>query len=177
MATSKNSVTRQPRNSTSLTTFTLFPKLVPELRSMIWELAIFNDPRNIIVGKHWLCYKREGRPKVIEDFGYKCISTVPTVLRTCTEARTVGLKYYKLLEWAPDLSKGKVRLVGVPEYPARTYINCKVDRIVIHDLAKFWSLLGDSFDDEAGRVNGFKKLHDDDRSAVYDLNQNSSRLA
>ncbi|KAF7895026.1 hypothetical protein EAF00_006840 [Botryotinia globosa] len=171
MATSKNSVTRQPRNSTSLTTFTLFSKLAPELRSMIWELAIFNDPRNIIVGKYRGSRSRKDHTKLIEEFGYKCISTVPTVLRTCTEARTIGLKYYKLLEWAPEVSKGKVRLVEVPEYPARTYINWEVDRIVIHEVAKFWFYSGNIFDNDAGRVNGLKKLHDDDRTAVYDLNQ------
>ncbi|TGO25159.1 hypothetical protein BPAE_0086g00240 [Botrytis paeoniae] len=171
MAKSKNCVASQPRNSTSLTTFTLFPNLFPELRSKIWELAIFNEPRNIIIGKYRPWKKREGHPRWSEDFGYKCTSTVPAVLRTCTEARTKGLKYYNLLEWAPEISKGKVRLIKVPEYPARTYINWKVDRIVIDHVEDFWTNSLCIFDYEVGKVQNFRKLHNDDRSSAYDLAQ------
>lgn len=135
---------------------------------MIWELAIFNDPRNIIVGKYRPSWMRE---LWIEDFGYKCISTVPAVLRTCTEARTKGLKYYKLLEWDPKFMKGIVPRTKVPEYPARTYINWKVDRIVIDHAADFWIRSTRISDYGAGKGLGFMKLHDVDRSAAYDLAQ------
>ncbi|KAF5867442.1 putative dihydrouridine synthase protein [Botrytis fragariae] len=171
MAKTKNSVASQPQNSTSLTTFTLFPKLFPELRSKIWELAIFNDPRNIIIGKYRPWKEREGYPRWSEDFGYKCTSTVPAVLRACTEARTQGLEYYKLLEWVPETSKGKARLVTVPEHPARTYINWKVDRIVIDHVEDFWTNSLCVSDYKVGKVHNFRKLHDDDRSAAYDLAQ------
>ncbi|TGO19422.1 hypothetical protein BTUL_0004g00580 [Botrytis tulipae] len=171
MTKSKNSVTRQPRNSTSLTTFTLFPKLVPELRSMIWELTIFNDPRNIIIGRYLLSGIREGHPRC-EEFGYMCTSAVPAVLHICMEARTKGLKYYKLLEWAPECSKGKARLVPVPKHAARTYINWEVDRIVIDHVDDFilgsWRIYHNY---QAGKLQNFMKLHDDDRSSAYDLAQ------
>ncbi|KAF7936196.1 uncharacterized protein EAE98_002415 [Botrytis deweyae] len=171
MAESEKSVTRQLRNSTSLTTFTLFPKLLPELRSKIWELEIFNNPRNIFIGKHQPSENQEGHSRWSEHFGYMCTSAVPAVLQTCTEARTEGLKYYKLLEWVPEISKGKKRLVEKPEHPARTYINWKVDRIVICDVGKFWTHSLRISDNAVGKVHNFRKLHDDDRSSAYDLAQ------
>ncbi|KAF7884587.1 uncharacterized protein EAF02_004923 [Botrytis sinoallii] len=160
MAESEKSVTREPRNSTSLTTFTLFPKLLPELRSKICELEIFNNPRNIVIGKHQPSEVREGHPRWSEHFGYMCTSDVPAVLRTCTEARTEGLKYYKLLEWVPEISKGKKRLVEKPEHPARTYINWKVNRIVICDVGRFWIHSLRISDNAVGKVQNFKKLQE-----------------
>ncbi|TGO77720.1 hypothetical protein BELL_0094g00220 [Botrytis elliptica] len=171
MAESEKSVTRQLRNSTSLTTFTLFPKLLPELRSKIWELEIFNNPRNIFIGKHQPSENQEGHPRWSEHFGYMCTSDVPAVLHTCTEARTEGLKYYKLLEWVPEILKGKKRLVEKPEHPARTYINWKVDRIVICNVERFWTHSLRISNNAVEKVQNFKKLHDDDRSSAYDLAQ------
>ncbi|ATZ54964.1 hypothetical protein BCIN_11g02760 [Botrytis cinerea B05.10] len=113
MAKLKKPRASRPRKSTSLTTFTLFLKLVPELRSMIWELASFQDPRNISIGKYPIFVRQAGHPPWCEEFGYKCTSTVPAVLRTCMQARTEGLKHYKLLEWVPKFLKGKLRLVNV----------------------------------------------------------------
>ncbi|CCD47808.1 hypothetical protein BofuT4_P037880.1 [Botrytis cinerea T4] len=73
MAKLKKPRASRPRKSTSLTTFTLFLKLVPELRSMIWELASFQDPRNISIGKYPIFVRQAGHPPWIvindvEDF-------------------------------------------------------------------------------------------------------------
>lgn len=91
--------------------FTPFPRLPPELRLRIWNMASFRNPRNISIGKHMVSSWQydEGvrvmREDLGENFGHKCKSTMATALQTCKEARVEGLKHYKLIEWVPEVHK------------------------------------------------------------------------
>ncbi|TEY67459.1 hypothetical protein BOTCAL_0125g00230 [Botryotinia calthae] len=87
------------------------------------------------------------------------------------QARTEGLKHYKLLEWVPETSKGKERLIKVPEQPAKTCINWEVDRIVINDFKIFWVNSWIPCSNAVADAYKNLKLHDDDRSSAYDLAQ------
>jgi hypothetical protein len=72
-------------------TFTLFPKLPPEIRNQIWHLTA-NHPRTITI--------RESNSftsdnTVIQGVKHNATS-VPSVLHVNAEARDIGLKYYEL---------------------------------------------------------------------------------
>ncbi|KAE9365515.1 hypothetical protein N431DRAFT_473564 [Stipitochalara longipes BDJ] len=68
--------------------FTLFPKLPPEVRDMIWAIAA-SEPRmvKLIVGKG----SRADTARILDVPGQ---SRHPAMIHTCRESRAVGLKAY-----------------------------------------------------------------------------------
>ncbi|KAL2071266.1 hypothetical protein VTL71DRAFT_12501 [Oculimacula yallundae] len=107
----------------NLTSFTLFPKLPPELRLMVWEYVCFFT-RNVPLWNVLLAKPRQ------EDIGYipyKYITGCPppSILSVNLESRETGFKYYKL-------SLGGVFLLekGVTvKAEARKYVHFLADRI------------------------------------------------
>jgi hypothetical protein len=73
------------------TTFTLFPKLPPELRVRIWEFALPEDPRVIKV-------YYEGWQSIEPKFKIRAEASDPVTsqLLVSVEARTVTMKAYPL---------------------------------------------------------------------------------
>lgn len=158
---SKTKQTRKPKS------FALFPRLPPELRAEIWKLASFSDPRNISVNR----YKFNGWSADFEtEYRYRCKSTMPAILHACREARGEGLKHYKLMDWVPEAAN-KIQVAEEKDnFLDRTYINWKVDRIVIFNAIEYTIrsqlVRAGSEYHERYYIN---KLHHDDRSSTYDL--------
>ncbi|PMD43854.1 hypothetical protein L207DRAFT_562960 [Hyaloscypha variabilis F] len=88
--------------------FTLFPKLLFEIRTMIWD-QICNEPR--IVEVEVRAYRNPQRPKTSNifdfsyappfDFGFTPLGPNPAILHVCKEARDQGLKHYSRLLQRP----------------------------------------------------------------------------
>ena len=111
--------------------FTLFLSLPIELRNKIWEHACF-IPRNLEV-KSWNYGKRIAIPTLDTNeenpwqvWIYRSNTVPPAVLSVCLEARTIGLKYYKL-DWGTHYAFRGFTF----STPATIYVNYDSDRIVM----------------------------------------------
>ncbi|KAF4636772.1 hypothetical protein G7Y89_g1308 [Cudoniella acicularis] len=91
-----------PTQHQSITEFHLFPKLVPEIRSAIWELAL-PAPRvlPVCIGKwyawHFLKSSVEEIDAVYLD-STDCLPTEPPLRLTCKESRQVFFRNYQVLK-------------------------------------------------------------------------------
>lgn len=110
--------------STPSLEFTIFPKLLPELRIMIWRFAA-NHERTITIhdfgGSE--CH-RTGR------FAKHNATAVPGVLHANSEARATGLKHYTL-RFGPQFNGNPI------------YFNCNADGICFpnfNDLDAFYEI-------------------------------------
>lgn len=81
----KKKMTPRPKK---LTEFTLFPKLAPELRNMVWELA--RPGPNLVTIKFTETALDEGKIEVKLGASYN----IPTMLAVNKEARSIILKSY-----------------------------------------------------------------------------------
>ena len=93
------------RNIVSTQTFTIFPKLPPELRLRIWTLTA-NTPRNIDIWSREdggvVKFTGRDRHGNFQEQTFRTVQTtstqsVPAILLVSKESRTVGLKHYTLI--------------------------------------------------------------------------------
>jgi 2EXR family len=112
-----------------LTSFTLFPKLPPEMSDKIWEFAAFLQ-RDLPIFITAVGEKRLENASVgaLQLPDYQIISSqpAPALLHACREARLVGLKYYKLIFSIP-YEVNNLRYSTTP----KIYFNTEADRLCI----------------------------------------------
>jgi hypothetical protein len=98
--------------------FTLFQNLPPELRNKIWnEHCAQLQPRIVDL---WAT-----KNSTAKKMKYGTHSQAPTILHISREARSIGLKYYKLL-FEEDIQRETVRDVETPKKP-HIYVNWEHD--------------------------------------------------
>ncbi|KAE9365521.1 hypothetical protein N431DRAFT_473570 [Stipitochalara longipes BDJ] len=83
-----------PRPPFLLETFTLFPKLAPEIRDMIWSFAAL-EPRKV----NLLSTLSDPEPRL--KSAVEGQSRQPVVMEVCRESRDIGKKYYELVSSVP----------------------------------------------------------------------------
>ncbi len=123
MSTNKDAVVktkseRRGKGDKADQVFTLFPKLPPELRDKIWnEHCAQLQPRVVDL---WAT-----KDSTEEKMKYGTHSQASTILHISREARSIGLKYYKLL-FEEDIQRETVRNVETPKKP-HIYVNWEHD--------------------------------------------------
>lgn len=109
---------RQGKGNKPDQVFTLFPNLPPELRNKIWnEHCTQYEPQIIDL---WAT-----KDSTETKMRYGTHSQAPPILHTSREARSIGLKYYKLL-FEEDIQGEIFRDIGNPKKP-HIYVNWEHD--------------------------------------------------
>ena len=126
----------QPNRGDSSKSFTLFPPLPAELRNKIWTYACF-IPRYIDVWEKRFVHSHLGSH--LEACSY---NKIPSLLHTCSEARSIGLQYYSLeLGFFPEWADKHYDFEIWPTAFSKIYVNWMCDVICIMELLNWGPLI------------------------------------
>lgn len=120
--------------SSNFPVFTLFLRLPPEVRNMIWLHSL--SPRIIMINhtpSYWSGLEAPKRPDIVRRRNMK--ESLPSLLSVCQESRTLVLPFYISIFPSPQLRPLRWHYTGRPP-TRRPRLRAKEDRINAHEFTQ-----------------------------------------